>query len=98
MSQKMMRTLRGLFIAIPLAFVLVTVIANCGDGGGLCSGSVSSSDTTECADYAADNGCENFSFDNGVCDVVNCDSCEITVDDLDPVFDIDDGDVVDDVF
>ena len=98
MSQKIIRSLRGLFIAIPLAFLVFSLIPNCGDGGGQCNGSVSSSSETECADYATDNGCENFSFDNGVCDVVNCDSCEIIIDDLDPVFDIDDADVIDDVF
>ena len=97
MSQKFVRSLRGMFLIIPLAFIAMSIISNCTNGG-VCTGSVSSSSETECADYAADNGCEQFSFDNGVCDVVNCDSCEIVIDDLDPVFDIDDGDVIDDVF
>ncbi len=92
MEKRIARPLQGLLLLIPVLFVIGSIVSNCSSSGDPCSGSVDTTDAQACSDYAAANGCNLSSFDNGVCDVTDCDNCEIIVDDLDPVIDVDDGD------
>jgi len=92
MIKKIIHSLRALFLIIPLAFVLGSFLANCGNGNGFCSGSVTTVDEAQCTDYAVDNGCTSSSFDptTGICDVEDCQVCEDDIDDGDAVIDVDD--------
>lgn len=90
MNKKMMNTLRLALLVIPSIFVLGGVLSHC-TGTDDCDGSVLLVSEAECAAYADEFFCDSFSFDNGVCDVNGCGTCEDVIDDLDPVIDIDDG-------
>ena len=87
MTKKIRDTLRALLVIIPAFFIIGTVFVNCSGVGDDCDGDVNVANETECEDYSNDNDCDSFTFENGVCNVVGCDNCEIIVDDLDPVID-----------
>ncbi len=90
--KQLLKLTRVLLVAIPAAFIVSAVVANCGNGNnGPCSGDVHVTTAADCDSYAVKNSCDSDTFDNGVCNVVNCDNCEVVVDDADPVIDVDDA-------
>ncbi len=97
MLKKLIRALQGLCVAIPLSFILVSVVSNC-SGISDCSGTVTLDNEADCSTYAIANDCADFNFSGGVCNVTNCGDCEEFVDDGDPVIDVDDGGFIADDF
>ena len=88
MTKKFRDALRALLVIIPVFFIIGSVLVNCSGSGDDCDGDVTGvANITECENYANDNDCDDFNFENGVCNVVGCDNCEVIVDDLDPVID-----------
>ncbi|MFO1463908.1 MAG: hypothetical protein U1F66_09010 [bacterium] len=91
MRKFILNGVRALLVMIPVAFVFSAVFATCGNGNaGPCSGDVNVSTVSDCQNYSSSNDCDSFTFENGVCNVVNCQNCEVIVDDIDPVIDVDD--------
>lgn len=91
MLNKLRNSLRAMLVVIPVLFIFATVITNCAGSGDDCDGDVNVATADECDVYANENGCDDSTFENGVCNVSGCDNCEVIVDDLDPVIDVDDS-------
>lgn len=78
MNPQMKRVLRTLLIFIPGLYLMTSLITHCtGSSGGtsVCTNTVSTSDSSTCETYAADNNCGNFDFNNGTCTANDCLVC-----------------------